>query len=101
MVHISGRDHCSLVIDELMALIGTEVAKMHQADIIHGDLTTSNMMLRRSGATHPTVDIVRLLAMYWIRIRMRSNAPLTGPDRLRTRVHLHACRGQGCGPVRA
>ncbi|KAI0704439.1 hypothetical protein C8T65DRAFT_654041 [Cerioporus squamosus] len=32
--------------DALMAMIGTEIAKMHQADIIHGDLTTSNMMLR-------------------------------------------------------
>ena len=36
-------------VDELMVLIGTEIAKMHQADIIHGDLTTSNMMLRRTG----------------------------------------------------
>ncbi|KAI8976377.1 hypothetical protein BD414DRAFT_524620 [Trametes punicea] len=32
--------------DALMAMIGTEIAKMHKADIIHGDLTTSNMMLR-------------------------------------------------------
>ncbi|RPD60737.1 hypothetical protein L227DRAFT_501231 [Lentinus tigrinus ALCF2SS1-6] len=32
--------------DALMGMIGTEIAKMHQADIIHGDLTTSNMMLR-------------------------------------------------------
>ena len=34
------------VADALMGMIGTEIAKMHQADIIHGDLTTSNMMLR-------------------------------------------------------
>ncbi|KZS87703.1 hypothetical protein SISNIDRAFT_390396, partial [Sistotremastrum niveocremeum HHB9708] len=32
--------------DILLSLIGTEIAKMHRADIIHGDLTTSNMMLR-------------------------------------------------------
>ncbi|EIW52930.1 serine/threonine protein kinase BUD32 [Trametes versicolor FP-101664 SS1] len=32
--------------DSVMELIGTEIAKMHQADVIHGDLTTSNMMLR-------------------------------------------------------
>ncbi|KAI0641733.1 kinase-like domain-containing protein [Trametes meyenii] len=32
--------------DSIMSMIGTEIAKMHQADIIHGDLTTSNMMLR-------------------------------------------------------
>src|SRR5260221_10541418 len=34
------------LLDTLMLLIGTEIAKMHKADIIHGDLTTSNMMLR-------------------------------------------------------
>ena len=33
--------------ETLMTMIGTEIAKMHMADIIHGDLTTSNMMLRR------------------------------------------------------
>ena len=27
-------------------MVGTEIAKMHIADIVHGDLTTSNMMLR-------------------------------------------------------
>ncbi|EJF60879.1 hypothetical protein DICSQDRAFT_137099 [Dichomitus squalens LYAD-421 SS1] len=32
--------------DVVMEMIGTELAKMHQADIVHGDLTTSNMMLR-------------------------------------------------------
>ncbi|TFK38525.1 hypothetical protein BDQ12DRAFT_605628, partial [Crucibulum laeve] len=36
-------------VDTLMSLIGIELAKMHLADVIHGDLTTSNMMLR-----HPT-----------------------------------------------
>lgn len=30
----------------LMSLIGTEIGKMHAADVVHGDLTTSNMMLR-------------------------------------------------------
>ncbi|KAL4247187.1 EKC/KEOPS complex subunit BUD32 [Abortiporus biennis] len=32
--------------DQVMKLIGTEIAKMHKADVVHGDLTTSNMMLR-------------------------------------------------------
>lgn len=32
--------------DDLMEKIGSGIAKMHMADIIHGDLTTSNMMLR-------------------------------------------------------
>ncbi|THH32658.1 hypothetical protein EUX98_g1515 [Antrodiella citrinella] len=31
--------------DEVMQKIGVEIAKMHKADVIHGDLTTSNMML--------------------------------------------------------
>lgn len=34
-----------------MKLIGRELAKMHTVDIIHGDLTTSNMMLRKSPGT--------------------------------------------------
>ena len=48
-----------------MDLIGIEIAKMHGADIIHGDLTTSNMMLRHplsfkspQGASIPT-ELVR------------------------------------------
>ncbi|KIY48739.1 hypothetical protein FISHEDRAFT_65624 [Fistulina hepatica ATCC 64428] len=36
--------------EALMAMIGTEIARMHAADIIHGDLTTSNMMLRHVGS---------------------------------------------------
>jgi len=32
-----------------MELIGQEIAQMHLADVVHGDLTTSNMMLRRRG----------------------------------------------------
>jgi len=33
-------------VDEIMGLIGSEIAKMHKADTIHGDLTTSNMIIR-------------------------------------------------------
>ncbi|KAH7101601.1 kinase-like domain-containing protein [Auriculariales sp. MPI-PUGE-AT-0066] len=32
--------------DQLMGLIGKEIGKLHLADIVHGDLTTSNMILR-------------------------------------------------------
>ena len=39
------------MIDEVMAMIGSEIAKMHTADIVHSDLTTSNMMLRRPSAS--------------------------------------------------
>jgi TP53 regulating kinase-like protein len=36
--------------------IGVAIAKMHDADIVHGDLTTSNLMLGSADAT----DVVRL-----------------------------------------
>ncbi|KAJ7139432.1 kinase-like domain-containing protein [Mycena epipterygia] len=45
-------------VDVLMQLIGQEIAKMHLADVIHGDLTTSNMMLRHPASfesSHPTL----------------------------------------------
>lgn len=29
-----------------MSMIGYEIATMHLADVVHGDLTTSNMMVR-------------------------------------------------------
>ncbi|KAI0031008.1 hypothetical protein K488DRAFT_79311 [Vararia minispora EC-137] len=47
--------------DELMRRIGTEIAKMHLADIVHGDLTTSNMMLRLPSASptnQPTLFLI-------------------------------------------
>ena len=42
-----------ILLDVLMDLIGVELAKMHIADIIHGDLTTSNIMLRHPSSFHP------------------------------------------------
>ncbi|KAI6042155.1 hypothetical protein EDC04DRAFT_2564636, partial [Pisolithus marmoratus] len=33
--------------DDLLNMIGVEIAKMHLADIIHGDLMNSHMMLRK------------------------------------------------------
>lgn len=41
-----------------MVLIGNELAKMHMVNIIHGDLTTSNMMLRRKPNASPPAEIV-------------------------------------------
>ncbi|KAF7983580.1 hypothetical protein HWV62_20461 [Athelia sp. TMB] len=38
------------IAEALMELVGTELAKMHMADVIHGDLTTSNMMLQLPSA---------------------------------------------------
>ncbi|PPQ84937.1 hypothetical protein CVT25_004450 [Psilocybe cyanescens] len=50
----SSLDAFQITIDALMRLIGIEIAKMHLADIIHGDLTTSNMMLRHPASFHST-----------------------------------------------
>ncbi|KAI5998332.1 hypothetical protein F5J12DRAFT_849741 [Pisolithus orientalis] len=54
-----GRDRCEgaalaefgVERDDLLSMIGVEIAKMHIAGIIHGDLTPSNMMLRRGKRT--------------------------------------------------
>ncbi|KAJ7752062.1 kinase-like domain-containing protein [Mycena metata] len=43
----------SISVDILMRLIGQEIAKMHLADVIHGDLTTSNMILRHPSSFKP------------------------------------------------
>ncbi|GAA95311.1 uncharacterized protein L969DRAFT_292191 [Mixia osmundae IAM 14324] len=42
-------DALQLTQADLMVMIGSTLAKMHQAGTIHGDLTTSNMMLEQSG----------------------------------------------------
>ncbi|KAF8261434.1 hypothetical protein EI94DRAFT_1773422 [Lactarius quietus] len=47
--------------DALMGMVGTEIAKMHLADIIHGDLTTSNMMLRHPSAMANSPGIHQLV----------------------------------------
>lgn len=44
--------------DGMLAAIGREIAKMHLADIIHGDLTTSNLMLRRQGSPDSPPELV-------------------------------------------
>ena len=40
-----------------MYAIGAALADMHCAEVVHGDLTTSNMMLRPRGAGHELVLI--------------------------------------------
>ncbi|KAI6024312.1 hypothetical protein EDC04DRAFT_2869506 [Pisolithus marmoratus] len=40
-------EHVRPVQYDLLNMIGVEIAKMHLADIIHGDLINSNMMLRK------------------------------------------------------
>ncbi|KAI5985521.1 kinase-like domain-containing protein [Pisolithus albus] len=42
--------------DDVLNMVGVEIAKMHLADIIHGDLTTSNMMLRKGSKDLVLID---------------------------------------------
>lgn len=35
--------------DKMMVRVGEAVGRLHKADIVHGDLTTSNLMVRRVG----------------------------------------------------
>ncbi|ORY90228.1 hypothetical protein BCR35DRAFT_299817 [Leucosporidium creatinivorum] len=52
-----GVDH-----DSLLQAVGAEIAKMHLAEVIHGDLTTSNMMVRllptRASPNDPLFEVV-------------------------------------------
>ena len=41
-----------------MQAIGTALAKMHASTIVHGDLTTSNMMLRPLPGHRPNFEVV-------------------------------------------
>ena len=41
-----------------MSAIGTALAKLHLIKIIHGDLTTSNMMVRPLPGQSPNYEIV-------------------------------------------
>lgn len=41
-----------------MQAIGTTLAKMHASTIVHGDLTTSNMMLRPLPGQSPNFEVV-------------------------------------------
>lgn len=42
--------------DELAVRIGQAIAKLHKASIIHGDLTTSNLMVRESNLSVVVID---------------------------------------------
>jgi hypothetical protein len=68
-----------------MHLIGAEIAKMHAADIIHGDLTTSNMMLR-----HPSSLALgmrtELVSFAPFRLTFLFLFPFSGLDRLRSLI---------------
>ncbi|MBW0544883.1 hypothetical protein O181_084598 [Austropuccinia psidii MF-1] len=47
-------------LDRILTQVGAQLAKLHMADIVHGDLTTSNMMLReiKSDQTFKQFEVV-------------------------------------------
>ncbi|KAI9142997.1 hypothetical protein BKA69DRAFT_1027037, partial [Paraphysoderma sedebokerense] len=55
-----GIDHFFLNLDYLFSTIGKTIALLHNADIIHGDLTTSNMILRSTST--PPISIANSAA---------------------------------------
>ena len=62
--------------DDLLKRIGAEIATMHLADVIHGDLTTSNMMLRLTpNSPSSPFEVVRLLG-----ITLSANPTYMGTD---------------------
>mmetsp|Transcript_9806 Transcript_9806/g.19982 ORF Transcript_9806/g.19982 Transcript_9806/m.19982 type:complete len:188 (-) Transcript_9806:569-1132(-) len=46
----------NLMITDLAAAIGRTVSRLHQGDLIHGDLTTSNMLIRREANQLVLID---------------------------------------------
>jgi hypothetical protein len=71
---------------------------MHLADIIHGDLTTSNMMLRRPAfrSIDPivTTELVTLANCSTLRFLL-----FPGPNRLRSFLSLYSGRRQSSRPL--
>ena len=47
------------VAEHLMSSIGRAIARLHDTGIIHGDLTTSNMMTRLTPISSEPYEIVR------------------------------------------
>ena len=46
-----------VALEDLARKIGETIARMHEADVVHGDLTTSNMLIQTNGTTESLVII--------------------------------------------
>lgn len=49
-------DQTEVTVDEMALRLGQSIAKLHKANIIHGDLTTSNFMLRKDTLSVVLID---------------------------------------------
>lgn len=72
-----------------MVSIGSILAQLHGTGIIHGDLTTSNMMLRLTPNSPSGKAYEIVSCSYLIR---RTQADIIGPDRFWTLVSSPVCR---------
>lgn len=71
--------------------LGTTVASIHEADMVHGDLTTSNFMVRESGAKAELVRHVRGARGWDARARTRTfiSTPVCACIRTHTHTYIH------------
>ena len=51
------------VIDKIIDQLGSNIAKLHNSDMIHGDLTTSNMLLKLKYSLNNYIGIVNIKVM--------------------------------------
>ncbi|XP_065065120.1 EKC/KEOPS complex subunit TP53RK-like [Rhopilema esculentum] len=46
-----------VALEDLARKMGETIARMHEADVVHGDLTTSNMLIQTNGTTESLIII--------------------------------------------
>jgi TP53 regulating kinase-like protein len=44
--YISKNDNAKTLVEKIMCTLGQTIANLHSANIVHGDLTTSNILLK-------------------------------------------------------
>ena len=59
----------------MMAKIGQTIATLHDAGLIHGDLTTSNMLIRKSDSAVVSLQLL-LLSRYCMQLLLFSKVLL-------------------------
>jgi hypothetical protein len=85
-----------------MEAIGTALAKMHANSIVHGDLTTSNMMLRPLPGQSPNFELVSVpvLKLYRGITQPARSLLLLGSHRFRLVFHVNVARDTRSGSLR-
>uniref|UniRef100_A0A3Q3W7R2 non-specific serine/threonine protein kinase n=1 Tax=Mola mola TaxID=94237 RepID=A0A3Q3W7R2_MOLML len=95
IISIQQSNSCKMLqLDQLAEKVGQILAKMHDEDVIHGDLTTSNMLLRQGMqsdlkaflSTHPNTEVLfeKLLKSYAASSK-KSSAVIKKLDEVRLR----------------